>query len=120
MPTGSAVDAETAIERIQGRDGVNAFVICGAQKLDENGENHYEIHRKGQAMPKEVAQKYADRFSELTGLARAVVRDLDPQNELLFFRIKAKKQEILVAPKYGPDNAPLFRIIALQSMSGAQ
>ena len=120
MPTGSAVDAETAIERIQGRDGVSAFVICGAQKLDESGEKHYEIHRKGQAMPKELAQKYADRFSELTGLARAVVRDLDPQNELQFFRIKAKKQEILVAPKYGPDNAPLFHIVALQSVSGAQ
>ena len=41
----------------------------------------------------------------LTGLlrtladkAKSCVRDLDPQNDLTFLRIRTKKQEILVAP----------------------
>mmetsp|Transcript_16716 Transcript_16716/g.29593 ORF Transcript_16716/g.29593 Transcript_16716/m.29593 type:complete len:121 (+) Transcript_16716:167-529(+) len=116
MPTGSAVDAETTIERIQAREGVAAFVICGAEKADETGEKHYEIHRKGQSMSNDQAQRYADRFSKLTSLARSVTRDLDPQNELLYFRIKAKKQEILIAPKYRTDNNDIkYHIITVQN-----
>jgi dynein light chain roadblock-type len=30
--------------------------------------------------------------------ARSVVRDIDPLNELTFFRVRARKQEIMVAP----------------------
>ncbi|CAF1395043.1 unnamed protein product, partial [Didymodactylos carnosus] len=34
----------------------------------------------------------------LTDKAKGCVRDIDPQNDLTFLRIKTKKQEILVAP----------------------
>lgn len=34
----------------------------------------------------------------LSDKAKSCVRDLDPQNDLTFFRIRTKKQEILVAP----------------------
>jgi len=96
---------------------VQGFVIAGKERVDEAGEKHYEIHRKGQQLSKDLAQKYADRFSELTSLARGVCRDLDPQNELQYFRIKAKKQEILVAPKYmGDGNDVKYHIIALQNV----
>lgn len=110
------MDAETTIERIQGRDGVSGFVICGSEKVDEAGETHFEIHRKGQGMSKEAAQEYADRFSQLTSLARGVVRDLDPQNELLYFRIRAKKQEILCAPKYKETGEVKYHIVAVQDV----
>ena len=30
--------------------------------------------------------------------ARSVVRDLEPLNDMTFFRVRARKQEILVAP----------------------
>lgn len=114
------MDAETTIERIQSRDGVVGFVICGSEKVDEKGEMHYEIHRKGQGMTKDSAQTYADRFSQLTNLARGVVRDLDPQNELLYFRIRAKKQEIMCAPKYDDSGDAKYHIVALQNTSQPQ
>jgi dynein light chain roadblock-type len=34
----------------------------------------------------------------LSDKAKSCVRDLDPQNDLTFLRIRTKKQEILVAP----------------------
>jgi dynein light chain roadblock-type len=34
----------------------------------------------------------------LTAKARSTVRDLDPNNELVFLRIKSRNNEILVAP----------------------
>ena len=44
--------------------------------------------------PKIMAQK----TTELAMRARAVVRDIDPMNNLTFFRVRSKRQEILVAP----------------------
>ena len=37
-------------------------------------------------------------MTDLAKKARHVVRDLDPWNEMTFFRVRAKKREILVAP----------------------
>ena len=50
--------------------------------MEIEGGKHYEIHRKGQNTERQVAQNFADRFSNLTKLARHVVRDLDPQVSL--------------------------------------
>ena len=44
--------------------------------------------------PKIIAQK----ITELAIRARAVVRDIDPMNNLTFFRVRSKRQEIMVAP----------------------
>mmetsp|Transcript_3855 Transcript_3855/g.4514 ORF Transcript_3855/g.4514 Transcript_3855/m.4514 type:complete len:122 (-) Transcript_3855:174-539(-) len=113
----SAVDTEATIERIQQKEGVTGFLICGTETTDEDGEKHYEIHRSGASMPKDIAQQYADKFCKLTILANEITRDLDPKNELLVFRVKANKQEILVAPKYEPDGTPKFHIVAVQSLN---
>ncbi|KFQ28277.1 Dynein light chain roadblock-type 2, partial [Merops nubicus] len=42
--------------------------------------------------------QYAGLLRELTRKARSAVRDIDPQNDLTFLRIRSKKHEILVAP----------------------
>ena len=34
----------------------------------------------------------------LTAKARSVVRDLDPQNDLTFLRVRSKKHELMIAP----------------------
>ncbi len=114
---GNAVDAETTIERIQGREGVVGFVISGKPKVNETGESHHEIHRKGQNMTKESAQKYADTFSELTIFARKIVRDLDPKDDLQFFRAKTKKQEVLVSQKCDDSGDVKYHIIAVQNVN---
>lgn len=45
-----------------------------------------------------TAVQYAGLLSQLTQKARSTVRDIDPQNDLTFLRIRSKKHEILVAP----------------------
>lgn len=40
----------------------------------------------------------AGLIHQLTAKARSVVRDIDPQNDLTFLRVKSKKHEIMVAP----------------------
>ena len=42
--------------------------------------------------------QYAGLLHSLTAKARSVVRDIDPQNDLTFLRIRSKKHEIMVAP----------------------
>lgn len=42
--------------------------------------------------------QYAGLLHHLTAKARSVVRDIDPQNDLTFLRIRSKKHEIMVAP----------------------
>jgi dynein light chain roadblock-type len=42
--------------------------------------------------------KYASLITQLTAQARSVVRDLNPQNDLTFLRVRTKFHEILVAP----------------------
>lgn len=49
----------------------------------------------------------------LAAKARSVVRDLDPQNDLTFLRIRSRKQEIIVAP----DNE--FLLIVIQDPSAS-
>lgn len=39
-----------------------------------------------------------DLIRKLSDKAKSCVRDLDPQNDLTFLRIRTKKQEILIAP----------------------
>ena len=42
--------------------------------------------------------QYAGLVHQLTSKSRTTVRDLDPQNDLSFLRIRTKKNEIMVAP----------------------
>jgi len=48
-------------------------------------------------MPQEVAEHYAKNMIALSFQARSVARDLNPKNELRYLRVRAKKQEIMVA-----------------------
>ncbi|MFT7806883.1 dynein light chain roadblock-type 2, partial [Arapaima gigas] len=43
--------------------------------------------------------QYAAQLHQLTMLSRSAVREIDPQNDLTFLRIRSKKHEIMVAPE---------------------
>jgi dynein light chain roadblock-type len=45
-----------------------------------------------------INQQYAALIKSLADKARSTIRDIDPTNELVFFRMRTKKHEILVAP----------------------
>ncbi|KAK2170507.1 hypothetical protein NP493_1149g00045 [Ridgeia piscesae] len=43
--------------------------------------------------------QYSGLITSLTSKARSVVRDLDPQNDLTFLRVRSKKHELMIAPE---------------------
>lgn len=61
--------------------------------------------------------QYAGLIHQLLMKARTTIRDLDPQNDLTFLRVRSKKNEIMIAPgepelcaqSSGPTNADLRR-----------
>lgn len=42
--------------------------------------------------------QYAGLIHQLVMKARSTVRDIDPQNDLTFLRVRSKKNEIMIAP----------------------
>ena len=48
-------------------------------------------------MSQEDAERYALSMMSLATQARSTVRDLKPENELRYVRVRAKKHEIMVA-----------------------
>ncbi len=52
-----------------------------------------------------LTQQYAALIKSLSDKARSAIREIDPANDLVFFRIRTKKHEILVAPGlYNKEN----------------
>ncbi len=46
-----------------------------------------------------TTQQYISMSKSLTKMARGLVRDIDPVNDLSFLRIKTKRSEIMIAPE---------------------
>eukprot|EP00499_Haloplacidia_sp_CaronLabIsolate_P005004 CAMPEP_0196771406 /NCGR_PEP_ID=MMETSP1104-20130614/1671_1 /TAXON_ID=33652 /ORGANISM="Cafeteria sp., Strain Caron Lab Isolate" /LENGTH=100 /DNA_ID=CAMNT_0042141525 /DNA_START=10 /DNA_END=312 /DNA_ORIENTATION=- len=82
-------EIEETLERIKTASGVEGFVI-----IDNKGQ----ILRKHPDMSKEKAEQYGTLVKRIADKARHVVRDLEPENDLNFIRIRAQKHEILAAP----------------------
>ena len=83
-------EIEEALKRITSHPGVLGVAI-----LDDTGK----LARY--TLPQDLAEKYGAAIYDLLGLARTSVRDVDPQNDLMYFRIDTKKFEVLVAPFWG-------------------
>ena len=49
-------------------------------------------------MDNSTTVQYAGLLHSLAAQARNCVRDIDPQNDLTFLRVRSKKNEIMVAP----------------------
>ena len=49
-------------------------------------------------MDNSTTVQYAGLIHQLTAKARSTVRDIDPQNDLTFLRVRTRKGEIMVAP----------------------
>ena len=86
-------EVEERISRIKNHKGVKGLLIT-----DENGKVHRTTMPLMDEKGKPVATLVASIVSQLTVKARSCVRDLDPLNDMTFFRVRARKQEIMVAP----------------------
>jgi len=80
-------EVEDTIKRLAAHKGVTGIIIvnCEGIPVRTTFDNSTSLH-------------YATQMHMLTSKARSTVRDLDPQNDLTFLRIRSRKSEIMVAP----------------------
>merc|ERR1712228_23810 len=81
-------DVEETLKRISSHKGVQGIVIVNAEGIPIRS-----------TMENQITTQYAANLSSLAGKARSVVRDLDPQNDLTFLRVRTKKHEMMIAPE---------------------
>eukprot|EP01015_Nassula_variabilis_P031029 TRINITY_DN6925_c0_g1_i7.p2 TRINITY_DN6925_c0_g1~~TRINITY_DN6925_c0_g1_i7.p2 ORF type:complete len:107 (+),score=28.99 TRINITY_DN6925_c0_g1_i7:162-482(+) len=97
-------EVEETFQRIKNHKSVQAIVI-----VNNEGSiirSHFASDRK------DDAEAIARTIPQLTQKARSTIRDLDPQNELTFLRIRSKNNEIMVAPDKD------FMLIVVQGPKG--
>ena len=83
----SKTDVEKILRRIQAHRGVVALMVT-------NRDGH--ILRSNVDI--NTTKLYAVQYQKLIKMAHSAVRELDPENELCFIRVRNKQHEIMVAP----------------------
>ncbi|KAM8861226.1 dynein light chain roadblock-type 2-like [Synchiropus picturatus] len=81
-------EVEDTLRRIESRKGVIGTLVVTADGFPIRS-----------TLDNSTTVQYAGLLRQLTQLARSTVRELDPQNDLTFLRIRSKKHKILVAPE---------------------
>ena len=81
-------EVEETLKRINSHKGVLGIVIVNDQSIPIRT-----------TLDEKASKEISANISNLTLQARSAVRNLDPQNDLTFLRIRSKKHEILVAPE---------------------
>ena len=83
----SKTEVDRVLRRIQGHPGVVALMLT---------------NREGLALRSNLdittTKNYATQYGNLIEMAKSAVRELDPQNELLFIRVRNREDEIMIAP----------------------
>ncbi|TMS05315.1 dynein light chain roadblock-type 2 [Larimichthys crocea] len=91
-------EVEETLKRIGAQKGVIGTIVVNAEGIPLRT-----------TLDNSTSVQYAKVFHQLTMKARSTVRDIDPQNDLTFLRVRSKKHEILIAP----ENE--FLLIVIQS-----
>uniref|UniRef100_A0A8C8YUC5 Dynein light chain roadblock-type 2 n=1 Tax=Prolemur simus TaxID=1328070 RepID=A0A8C8YUC5_PROSS len=84
---GRGEEVEETLKRIQSHKGVIGNMVVNAEGIPIRT-----------TLDNSTTVQYAGLLHQLTMKARSTVRDIDPQNDLTFLRIRSKKHEIMVAP----------------------
>jgi len=82
-------DVDETLDRLKSHKGVEGVLIVNSDGVPI---------RPSKGMDDDLTAKYSANLAQLAAKARSVIRDLDPQNDLTFLRIRSKKHEIMVAP----------------------
>ncbi|XP_073539870.1 dynein light chain roadblock-type 1 isoform X1 [Phyllobates terribilis] len=80
-------DVEETLKRIQSQKGVQGIIIVNSEGIPIKS-----------TMDNATTAQYAGLMHQLVMKARSSVRDIDPQNDLTFLRVRSKKNEIMIAP----------------------
>ena len=95
---------EETFKRLQSHKGVIGVIIINSDGIAIRS-----------TLDNDVTVQYAALISRFTVKARGVVRDLDPDNELKFVRIRSKKHEIMIAPEF--DKTREYYLVVVQDPS---
>ncbi|XP_023795861.1 dynein light chain roadblock-type 1 [Cyanistes caeruleus] len=80
-------EVEETLKRIQSQKGVQGIIVVNAEGIPIKS-----------TIDNTTTIQYAGLMHSFIMKARSTVRDIDPQNDLTFLRIRSKKNEIMVAP----------------------
>ncbi|KAL0978835.1 hypothetical protein UPYG_G00176340 [Umbra pygmaea] len=80
-------EVEETLKRIQSQKGVQGILIVNAEGIPIKT-----------TLDSSNTAQYAGLIHQLVMKARSTVREIDPQNDLTFLRIRSKKNEIMIAP----------------------
>ncbi|KAG7264270.1 hypothetical protein CRUP_000787 [Coryphaenoides rupestris] len=101
-------EVEETLKRIQGQKGVQGIIIVNAEGIPIKT-----------TMDNSTTVQYASLIHQLVMKARSTIRDVDPQNDLTFLRIRSKKNEIMIAPEDIAYRNPVMEaIVNSSSQSG--
>lgn len=84
----SAEEVESIIKRIDSNPGVLGSIVTNSEGV---------VIRS--TLDNATTQLYLANCTSLSQMARCAIRDLDPQNDLKFLRIRSRKFEIMIAPE---------------------
>ncbi|XP_037111105.1 dynein light chain roadblock-type 2-like isoform X3 [Syngnathus acus] len=79
-------EVEETLQRIEANGSVMGVIVVNADGLPIRST--FESSK---------ASKYADILRRLTAMARSMVRNVDPQDDLIVMRLSTKNQEVMVA-----------------------
>merc|ERR1711865_509922 len=92
-----ALENKETLQRIVKRKAVKSVILVNAEgtpvKVVPDASTDPD-----NAIDAETALKYAQKSRELAMLSENCVRVLDPDNQLVFVRIRSKHEEIMIAP----------------------
>ncbi|KAL4234333.1 Dynein light chain roadblock-type 2 [Mactra antiquata] len=80
-------EVEETLKRIQSHKGVIGVIIVNTEGIPIRT-----------TLDNSTTVQYSGLIHQLSAKAKSVVRDIDPQNDLTFLRIRSKKNEIMIAP----------------------
>lgn len=80
-------EAEEILNRIKNHNGVIGILVVNSEGLIIKS-----------TLEQHSSDLHASLLTQLSNKARDVVRELDPQNDITFLRIRSKKHEIMIAP----------------------
>ncbi|XP_073861202.1 dynein light chain roadblock-type 1 isoform X2 [Macaca fascicularis] len=80
-------EVEETLKRLQSQKGVQGIIVVNTEGIPIKS-----------TMDNPTTTQYASLMHSFILKARSTVREIDPQNDLTFLRIRSKKNEIMVAP----------------------
>ncbi|XP_050007099.1 dynein light chain roadblock-type 1 isoform X1 [Alexandromys fortis] len=81
-------EVEETLKRLQSQKGVQGIIVVNTEGIPIKS-----------TMDNPTTTQYANLMHNFILKARSTVREIDPQNDLTFLRIRSKKNEIMVAPE---------------------